>query len=160
MAPNADMAKKAAKRATKRSSAKSNYDKPELRERLKAKVMKGTKGGRAGQWSARKAQLLAHEYEAAGGGYEGARTESQKHLKQWGDEKWHTVDGKPAKRGKAMARYLPDAAWDKLTPAQKKATNAKKLKASKKGRQFVKNTKRAAKAGATARKRAAAKKKS
>ena len=145
------MAKKTAKRSGKKKSTKTNYDKPALRERLKNKIMKGTKGGHAGQWSARKAQLLAHEYEAAGGGYTGSRSSAQKHLKKWGDEKWHTSDGKPAKRGKRMARYLPDKAWDKLTPAQKKATDAKKLKASKKGKQFVKNTKRAAKAGATVR---------
>jgi hypothetical protein len=144
--------KKAAKKPT-RTKSRANYDKPELREQLKAKVMKGTKGGRAGQWSARKAQLLAHEYESAGGGYTSGRTESQKHLKQWGEEKWHTRDGKPAKRGNAMARYLPDKAWEKLTPAQRKATDAKKLKASKKGKQFVKNTKPAAKAGARARKK-------
>lgn len=133
------------------ATAKKNYDKPELREKLKAKIIKGTKGGLAGQWSARKAQLLTHEYEAAGGGYTGPKTSSQKSLKKWGDEKWHTADKKPAKRGKTMARYLPDKAWDKLTPAEKKATDAKKKKASKKGTQFVKNTKKAAKEGKAAR---------
>lgn len=46
-----------------------NYTKPELRKRLFRKILAGTKGGRAGQWSARKAQLLVREYEAAGGGY-------------------------------------------------------------------------------------------
>ena len=46
-----------------------NYTKPELRKRLFRKILRGTRGGNAGQWSARKAQLLAREYEAAGGGY-------------------------------------------------------------------------------------------
>lgn len=46
-----------------------NYTKPTLRKRLFNKIMAGSKGGRAGQWSARKAQLLAKEYKAAGGGY-------------------------------------------------------------------------------------------
>ncbi len=46
-----------------------NYTKPTLRKRLFEKVKRGTKGGKAGQWSARKAQLLAKEYKAAGGGY-------------------------------------------------------------------------------------------
>lgn len=46
-----------------------NYTKPEMRKRLFRKILAGTRGGRAGQWSARKAQLLAREYEAAGGGY-------------------------------------------------------------------------------------------
>jgi hypothetical protein len=46
-----------------------NYTKPALRERLFKKIKAGTRGGKAGQWSARKAQLLAKEYKAAGGGY-------------------------------------------------------------------------------------------
>ena len=46
-----------------------NYTKPALRKRLFEKIKAGTKGGKAGQWSARKAQLLAREYKAAGGGY-------------------------------------------------------------------------------------------
>ena len=46
-----------------------NYTKPGLRKRLFQTIMRGTKGGRAGQWSARKAQLLAKRYRAAGGGY-------------------------------------------------------------------------------------------
>jgi hypothetical protein len=40
-----------------------------MRKRLFEKIKRGTKGGNAGQWSARKAQLLAKEYKAAGGGY-------------------------------------------------------------------------------------------
>mgnify|MGYP000557001730 CR=1 FL=1 len=47
----------------------SKYTKPEVRERIKNRVMKGTKGGKAGQWSARKAQMLAKAYKKAGGGY-------------------------------------------------------------------------------------------
>lgn len=46
-----------------------NYTKPSLRKRLFEKIKAGTKGGNAGQWSARKAQMLAREYKAAGGGY-------------------------------------------------------------------------------------------
>jgi hypothetical protein len=46
-----------------------NYTKPAMRERLFKKIKAGTKGGNAGQWSARKAQMLAREYKAAGGGY-------------------------------------------------------------------------------------------
>mgnify|MGYP006897129966 CR=1 FL=1 len=40
-----------------------------MRKRLFEKIKAGTKGGKAGQWSARKAQLLAKEYKAKGGGY-------------------------------------------------------------------------------------------
>lgn len=46
-----------------------NYTKPEMRKRLFKRILAGTKGGRAGQWSARKAQMLAKAYKAAGGGY-------------------------------------------------------------------------------------------
>ena len=118
-----------------------NYTKPELRERLKNEIQAGDKGGRAGQWSARKAQLLAAEYEKQGGGYKkGTRTSGQKHLKAWTEEKWQTADGKKAARGKTTARYLPEKAWDKLTPAERKATDEKKKTSSRTGKQFVANT--------------------
>ena len=46
-----------------------NYTKPTMRKRLFNKIKAGSKGGNAGQWSARKAQMLAKQYKAAGGGY-------------------------------------------------------------------------------------------
>jgi hypothetical protein len=46
-----------------------NYTKPTMRRRLFNKIKAGGKGGRPGQWSARKAQMLAKQYKAAGGGY-------------------------------------------------------------------------------------------
>lgn len=46
-----------------------NYTKPAMRKRLFEKIKAGGKGGKPGQWSARKAQMLAREYKAAGGGY-------------------------------------------------------------------------------------------
>ena len=46
-----------------------NYTKPAMRKRLFYKIKAGSKGGRAGQWSARKAQMLARMYKAKGGGY-------------------------------------------------------------------------------------------
>tara|TARA_B100000674_G_C37730456_1_gene864077 strand:+ start:335 stop:529 length:195 start_codon:yes stop_codon:yes gene_type:complete len=46
-----------------------NYTKPTMRKRLFNKIKAGTRGGKKGQWSGRKAQLLAKEYRAAGGGY-------------------------------------------------------------------------------------------
>jgi len=46
-----------------------NYTKPTMRKTLFKKIKSGTKGGKAGQWSARKAQLLATQYKKAGGGY-------------------------------------------------------------------------------------------
>ena len=46
-----------------------NYTKPTMRKRLFEKIKAGSKGGKPGQWSARKAQLLAKQYKAKGGGY-------------------------------------------------------------------------------------------
>ncbi len=59
--------------AKKKSKSKvneaGNYTKPTMRKRLFNKIKAGTKGGKAGQWSARKAQMLAKQYKDAGGGY-------------------------------------------------------------------------------------------
>ena len=46
-----------------------NYTKPTMRKRLFNRIKAGSKGGNPGQWTARKAQLLASEYKKAGGGY-------------------------------------------------------------------------------------------
>ena len=46
-----------------------NYTKPSLRKRIFQRILAGSKGGRAGKWSARKAQMVAKEYKASGGGY-------------------------------------------------------------------------------------------
>ena len=46
-----------------------NYTKPSMRKTLFEKIKAGSRGGKPGQWSARKAQLLAKEYKDAGGGY-------------------------------------------------------------------------------------------
>ncbi len=70
-----------------------------------------------------------------------ARAKSQESLKRWGDKKWRTSDGKPSKGKK---RYLPDAAWNALTPAEKAATNKAKAKGNKAGKQFVKQPKKIA----------------
>lgn len=51
-------------------NAAGNYTKPSLRKRIVAQVKAAaTQGTGAGQWSARKAQLVAKKYKAAGGGY-------------------------------------------------------------------------------------------
>ena len=46
-----------------------NYAKPAMRKRQFARIKAGGKGGAPGQWSARKAQMLASAYKKAGGGY-------------------------------------------------------------------------------------------
>jgi hypothetical protein len=120
----------------------SPYTNNALRERIKARVMAGSEGGRPGQWSARKAQLVAVRYRKAGGGYKKGKSpnKKQRSLKKWTREKWRTSDGKPALRGGKMRRYLPDKVWGRLTPAQRAATNRKKIEGDKRGRQFVANT--------------------
>ena len=61
--------------STKKTKSKStvnkagNYTKPGMRKRLFEKIKAGSKGGNPGQWSARKAQMLAQQYKKAGGGY-------------------------------------------------------------------------------------------
>jgi hypothetical protein len=67
---------------------------------------------------------------------------SQKSLANWTKQKWRTSDGK---RSKGKKRYLPDAAWKALSPAEKAATNRAKAKGNKQGKQFVKQPKKIAK---------------
>ncbi len=144
--------------ANKSKSDGKTYTKPDLREKIKAEILGGDKGGKPGQWSARKAQMVAHEYERQGGGYKQPPDEKQQSLKEWGDEHWTTADGKPAVReGGKTARYLPEEAWAKLTPGQKRATNRKKLEGSEHGEQFVSNTRAAASARKQATEHVAAK---
>ncbi|MFP2897584.1 hypothetical protein [Corallococcus sp. 4LFB] len=150
-------AKRAARKSHASASASGRYTNPALRERLKKRILKGDKGGRAGQWSARKAQLLATEYKKAGGGYRGGRGTAQRHLSSWTKEEWGTQDGGTrARHGKTTARYLPKKAWAHLSPAQKKATERRKRAGSRAGRQFVANTPAARRARKQATKRQAA----
>jgi len=106
-------------------------------KRIIAKAQDGTK---AGQWSARKAQSLAEDYEKAMGKkgkkpYKSSKkTKSQKSLKDWGDQDWKTKSGK--KSSKTGERYLPAKAIDSLTDKEYNKTSAKKRKDMKKGKQF------------------------
>ena len=123
------------------------YTDTALRERIKKRIMAGTKGGKAGQWSARKAQLVAQEYEKAGGGYTGGKTKAQKSLSKWTGEEWGTKSGKPSTQGpKATGeRYLPKAAREALSPQEYAATTRAKREATKAGKQVSKQPKKIAK---------------
>tara|TARA_Y100000004_G_scaffold30357_1_gene31595 strand:- start:624 stop:827 length:204 start_codon:yes stop_codon:yes gene_type:complete len=59
------------KRTRKKSTvnAAGNYTKPGMRKKMFRAIKAGSKGGPPGVWSARKAQMLARRYRAAGGGY-------------------------------------------------------------------------------------------
>ncbi|MCW2778542.1 MAG: hypothetical protein JWN17_2267 [Frankiales bacterium] len=130
----------------------SQYTDPTLREQVKAEVLAGDKGGRPGQWSARKAQLVARLYADRGGGYTGDKeheSEAAKHLDSWTREEWQTADGSAdARDGDTTHRYLPKEAWDRLTDAEKAATDRAKTAASS---QFVANPPAAKEAGQAAR---------
>ena len=85
----------------------SKYTKPALRKRIFNRIKAGSKGGKPGQWSARKAQLVASEYKKAGGGYKGGEGKKQKSLKKWGKEDWQTREEyeKGKKAAKAAKKY-------------------------------------------------------
>jgi len=57
------------KKSKSRVNEAGNYTKPGMRKRIFERIKAGSKGGRPGQWSARKAQMLAQAYKKAGGGY-------------------------------------------------------------------------------------------
>lgn len=58
-----------AKKSKSRVNEAGNYTKPTMRKNLFNKIKAGSKGGKPGQWSGRKAQMLAKQYKAKGGGY-------------------------------------------------------------------------------------------
>lgn len=118
-----------------------DYTKPKLREQLKEEIKAGSKGGKAGQWSARKSQILVKEYEAQGGGYKhsGQKTEAQKSLSAWTEEDWQTADHKAAIRDGKTTRYLPKEVWNQLSSEEQEQTNMLKVKGSKSGKQYIDN---------------------
>jgi hypothetical protein len=108
---------------------------PALWERVKEQVTASSKGGKPGQWSARKAQIAVRTYKAQGGGYKGKKTDDN-HLQQWQDEDWGTRSGR--KSGETGERYLPRTARDELTASEYQRTSAKKRADTKNGKQFSK----------------------
>ena len=125
----------------------SNYTKPALRESIKKRIMASNKGGKPGQWSARKAQLVAQEYKKKGGGYKGGKSKGQSLLSKWTKEKWGTKSGKPSTQGKKATgeRYLPEKARRALSSKEYAATSAKKRADTKAGKQHSSQPKSIAK---------------
>lgn len=106
-----------------------------LWERIKAQITaEDVAGTRAGQWSARKAQLAVKRYKDAGGTYIGRRSPSNA-LMQWTKQDWTTKSGKPSSQ--TGERYLPRKAIQSLTPAEYAATTRAKRAGSKQGKQYV-----------------------
>ena len=88
-------------------------------KRIVSAVKAGTKGGKAGQWSARKAQLATQRYKKSGGSTQGKKATGE--------------------------RYLPKKARESLTKKEYAATSAKKRKDTKAGQQVSKQPKKIAK---------------
>jgi len=118
-----------------------------LWDRVVAQVKASTKGGSAGQWSARKAQLAGKIYKDKGGGYTVEKTKAQKSLSKWTKEDWGTKSGNPSTQGPQATgeRYLPKKAREALSPAEYAATTKAKREGTKQGKQFVSQPKAIAK---------------
>lgn len=107
---------------------------PALWEAVKARVTADSRGGRPGQWSARKAQLAVKLYKEAGGGYIGPKDPANS-LTRWTRQDWRTGSGRPSLE--TGERYLPAAAIEALSPAEYAATTRAKRAGMARGQQFV-----------------------
>lgn len=88
---------------------KDKYTDPKLRDEIKEELMQGDKGGAPGQWSARKAQMMASEYKKRGGSYntdKDDKDESQKNLEKWGEEEWQTKEGSGEAKQEDGSRWV------------------------------------------------------
>ncbi|TCP32685.1 hypothetical protein [Sphingomonas sp. BK235] len=106
---------------------------PDLWETVKDEITAGAKGGRKGQWSARKAQMAVAEYKKRGGGYKGGK-DADNSLHQWSEEDWGTKSG--ATSEESGERYLPKKAREALSDKEYARTSAKKRADTRKGKQF------------------------
>ena len=106
---------------------------PKLWDEVKSEITAGDRGGNAGQWSARKAQLSVHEYKRRGGGYVG-RKPAGNGLVAWTKEEWGTRSGEESL--KSGERYLPRKTRQTLTSKDYERTTAKKRADTKSGKQF------------------------
>ncbi|MEL7078302.1 MAG: hypothetical protein AAGK10_03505 [Cyanobacteria bacterium J06555_3] len=114
-----------------RDNYEQKYTKPDLRRQIKDELMQSDKGGKPGQWSARKSQLLVQEYEKQGGGYKKQnKDEAAKSLEEWGEQNWQTQSGEQARQDGKTKRYLPRAVWEKLSDEEKQEAEQIKQQAS------------------------------
>ena len=108
---------------------------PGLWKRIVASVKASDKGGRVGQWSARKAQLAVQKYKKSGGGYSGAKSSSNS-LSKWTKQEWGYVSPGDAQKPRAeRGRYLPKSVRESLSPSEKSEENRRKRAANKVGKQ-------------------------
>ena len=123
----------------RRSAARTN---PRLWARVVAQAKAGTAGGKAGQWSARKAQLAVAKYKAAGGGYKGKKSPTNS-LVRWTKQNWRTKSGRPS--SETGERYLPAKAIKALSASEYAASTRAKRRASARGEQYSRQPKAVAK---------------
>jgi len=128
-------------RNPRRSATTAERTDPALWEAVKREVTAGSKGGRPGQWSARKAQLAVALYKQRGGDYWGAKS-PRNALVKWTREDWRTRSGKPSLV--TGERYLPARAIAALTPAEYAATTRAKREGMRRGEQFTRQPERIA----------------
>jgi hypothetical protein len=109
-------------------------------EALWEKAKAEAKAKMGGKHSARAMQLAGKIYKDKGGAYTGEKTEAQKSMTKWTNEKWGTKSGKNSTLGpKATGeRYLPEKARKALSAEEYKRTSEKKREDTKKGKQFSK----------------------
>jgi hypothetical protein len=100
------------------------YTDPELRHRIKEDIKQSDKGGKSGQWSARKSQRLVQEYEKQGGGYQqDQKDEAARSLEAWSKQ------DKPSKQELyEQAKDLDIAGRNKMSRDQLRAAIQKATK--------------------------------
>lgn len=105
--------------------AKAERTDPQLWERVKRDITESDKGGRPGQWSARKAQMAVQEYKRRGGGYaESGPAQEETDLHDWTAEAWGTKSG--AESLESGERYLPRRVRMLLTEEEYRRSTARK----------------------------------
>ena len=102
-----------------------------------SRVRSGSKGGKPGQWSARKAQLSVKLYKKAGGMYIGKKN-SRNSLVKWTRQEWRTKSGKNSVVGPKSTgeRYLPKKAISALSGSEYSSTSRAKRRAMKRRKQY------------------------
>jgi hypothetical protein len=106
------------RRSRSRSPTSAVRSNPKLWESVKSQVMRGSKGGSPGKWSARKAQLAVKMYKSRGGKYKGSRSPNNS-LTKWSREKWGYISG-------SRGRYLPLVVRKNLSAKSRASENKRK----------------------------------
>lgn len=110
---------------------------PVLWKSVVQSVKKSNKGGKPGQWSARKAQLAVKIYKSRGGRYSSKKSKSNS-LHKWTKEKWRTKSGKSSIMGPNPTgeRYLPSKVIKQISSKEYNYSTKLKRLAIRKGKQY------------------------